>query len=228
MPNLFHGSPVRVYGRYRGSGPATLALRGNLNGVEWKQSAEIDLPKQDATNTEIERMWAWRRIDALLKNSERVGQREPVVPEVVRLGEEFSIVTEYTSFLVLENDAELARWKIERRNAARIARDRDAQSMRETTLAALRQKAVADLGPQAPASETKPRQAAAPVLAAQPAPAVLPPTSSAPIAQAPSVSSNSQSRNFSFGGGGGGSGPVGPLFVIFSAWLSRMKRRSQG
>ena len=108
-----------------------------MNGVEWKQSADIELPKEDTTNPEIERMWAWHRIDGLLKTSERTGAREQVIPEIVRLGEEFSIVTEYTSFLVLENDAEFQRWKIERRNAARLARDRQSQAARETALTAL-------------------------------------------------------------------------------------------
>lgn len=222
MPNLFHGSPVRVYGRYRGNGVAKLSLRGNLNGVEWKQPADIELPKEDTSNPEIERMWAWHRIDSLLKNSERSGTREQVIPDVVRLGEEFSIVTEYTSFLVLENDAELRRWNIERRNAARLTRDRQSQSAREATLTALRQKAVADLGPQPASAETKPEPRQAPVAAPHPEDArttPLPPSLSTP--------SRSQSRDFGLGGGGGGSGPVGPLFVIFSAWLARMKRRAQ-
>jgi len=225
MPNLFHGSPVRVYGRYRGNGSAKLSLRGNLNGVEWKQSADLELPREDTSNPEIERMWAWHRIDALLKTSERSGTREQVIPDVVRLGEEFSIVTEYTSFLVLENDAELQRWKIERRNAARLARDRQSQSTREIALNALRQKAVADLGPQSASAETTPQAAQVPAAAPQPA--------NAPIAQnPPSPPTRSQSRdlnvsNRSSGGGGGGSGPVGPLFVAFSALLARLKRRGQ-
>lgn len=222
MPNLFHGSPVRVYGRYRGSGSARLSLRGNLNGIEWKQSADLELPREDASNPEIERMWAWHRIDALLKTSERSGAREQVIPEVVRLGEEFSIVTEYTSFLVLENDAELQRWKIERRNAARLARDRQSQAARETTLLALRQKGVADLGPQRVSAEAKPQPAQAPAAAPQPV--------NSPIAQTPpSPATRSQSRdlNVSSGNGGGGSGPVGPLFLVFSALLARLKRRAQ-
>ena len=121
-----------------------------------EQAADIEFPKEDTTNPEIERMWAWHRIDALLKTSDAPARREQVIPEIVRLGEEFSIVTEYTSFLVLENDAEFQRWKIERRNAARLARDRQSQAVRETALTALRQKAVADLGPQ-PASPTRNR-----------------------------------------------------------------------
>ena len=223
MPNLFHGSPIRIYGRYRGSGSATLSLRGNLNGVEWKQSAELELPKEDANNPEIERMWAWHRIDALLKTSERSGSREQVVPQVVQLGEEFSIVTEYTSFLVLENDADLQRWRIERRNAARLGRDRQSQSARETSLAALRQKAVSALGPQPSTTElkTSPEQA----------PRSAPQLSNAPLAQPVADSApRSQSRNFNVGGGqsgGGGSGPVGPLFVAFSALMARLKRKAE-
>jgi hypothetical protein len=228
MPNLFHGSPVRVYGRYRGSGPAKLALRGNLNGVEWKDSADFELPKEDPTNPEIERMWASRRIDALLKAGERSGTREQAIPEVVRLGEEFSIVTEYTSFLVLENDAELQRWKIERRNAARLERDRQSQGTRDLTLNALRQKAIANLGPQ-------PEVVASPTSAPSTSVNLAPPPSSqssAGFAPPPALPSQTQSRDYNSGRSGhnwsvGGSGPVGPLFVAVTAWLARLKRRAQ-
>ena len=51
-----------------------------------------------------------------------------VVGEVVKLCEDYSIVSEYASFIVLENDAEYQRWKIERKNLNRIERDRLAQA----------------------------------------------------------------------------------------------------
>lgn len=219
LPNLFHGAPVRVYGRYRGNGPAKLALRGSQNGVEWKQAADLELPADDNTSPEIERMWAWRRIDALLKDADRTGARDSVIPEIVRLGEGFSIVTEYTSFLVLENDVELARWKIERRNASRLGRDRLTQSTREAKLTALRAKAVAGLGPE-------PAIAAAPA----PVPAAQLPTNLNPAPASAPAPVRSQSRDFfggggnSRGGGGGGSGPVGVLFVVISAWLARRRK----
>lgn len=214
LPNLYHGAPVRIYGRYRGSGPAKLKLRADVNGVAWEQTAALDFPKHDESNPEIERMWAWRRIDGLLKDADRNGTREPVIPEIVRLGEQFSIVTEYTSFLVLENDAEYQRWKIERTNGTRLARDRAVQLTRATDLERLREKAVAGVGPQ-------------PVLA-QAAPLAVQPQGDrdTPVA-VPAASSRKQSRDLSlpsFGGGGGGSGPVGPLFVLFSALLGRRRK----
>jgi Ca-activated chloride channel family protein len=222
IPNLYHGSPVRVYGRYRGEGKGTVKVRASLNGVAWENSAELDFPKADDANPEIERMWASKRIDGLLKAADRTGSRESAVPEVVSLGEQFSIVTEYTSFLVLENDQEYRRWKIARRNGDRLARDRQTQGEREKRLTALRASALRDLGPQ-PVVDVKnaPIQlaSAAPVPSAPSVPAA-PPSQSAPRQQ------GSDFHMPSFGGGGGGSGPVGPLFVIWSAWLARRRKQS--
>ena len=83
-------------------------------------------------------------------------------------------------------------------------------------------RAVSDLGPQLASADAKPQPQQAPASNSQ--------RMSAPPAPAPANSatpSQSQSRNFNAGGGGGGSGPVGPLFVAFSAWLARTKRKAQ-
>ena len=149
VPNLYFGAPVRVYGRYRGSGMAQVTLRGSVKGVEVKQAAQLEFPKTDPANPEINRMWAWHRIDALLKDADRKGDRAAVAPEIVRLGEDFSIVTEYTSFLVLENDAEYQRWKIARKNLDSTGRDRQVHAKLREQLDSIRNKALADLGPQA-------------------------------------------------------------------------------
>ena len=72
--------------------------------------------------------------------------------EIVTLCEQFSIVSEYASFIVLENDAEYQRWNIERRNLARSSRDRAAQRRVNQQLDRLREQAMANLGPNAPLS----------------------------------------------------------------------------
>src|SRR5688572_1667164 len=161
VPNLYFGAPVRIYGRYKGSGKADVSIRGSVNGVEFKQTAKLDLPKEDPGNPEIERMWAWKRIDGILKDADRTGRRTPeTIDEVVRLGEGYSIVSEYTSFLVLENDAEFQRWRITRNNVLRNDRDRQAQQMVRAKFDSMRGKAMADLGPQ---SERKEMAMARPV-----------------------------------------------------------------
>ncbi len=72
-------------------------------------------------------MWAWKKSTAWPRRPTGRARATPAtMAEIVRLGEAFSIVTEHTSFLVLENDGEYQRWKIERKNALRIDRDRGA------------------------------------------------------------------------------------------------------
>ncbi len=220
LPNLYHGSPLRIYGRYRGNGMGQITVRGSVNGVELKQTAKLEFPKEDLANPQIDRMWAWHKIDRLLKEADRNGSREAVIPDVVRLGEGYSIVTEYTSFLVLENDAEFQRWKIARNNLVRNDRDRNAQQLVRTQLDSIRNKAVADIGPVDPSAKSA--AAAQPAVSASPQPGSR--SGTTPQQVASSTPPSRQNQSFSFGGGG--SGPVGPLFVGLLMWMRRFKNKT--
>jgi Ca-activated chloride channel family protein len=147
LPNLYHGMPVRIYGRYAEPGPMVLTIRGDVGGELFERTVRVELPGDEADNPEIERMWAWHRVQRLLKDADRTGDRGQVIDEIVRLGEGYSIVTEYTSFLVLENDAEYRRWKIDRRNAARLERDRRKLERVRAELESLRAKSSNEVGP---------------------------------------------------------------------------------
>src|SRR6185436_12722968 len=93
-----------------------------------EQSVKIELPAKNDANPEIERMWASKRVEQLLAAARESGETAPVLDEIVRLCEDYSITSEYASFIVLENDAEYQRWKIERKNLVRLERDRASQS----------------------------------------------------------------------------------------------------
>ncbi|MDD5707455.1 MAG: VIT and VWA domain-containing protein, partial [Kiritimatiellae bacterium] len=71
LPDLYFGAPVRVYGRYRGDGVAKVQVQADVRGVPFRQSAELALPAKADDNPEIERMWAWKRVDRLLKAADR-------------------------------------------------------------------------------------------------------------------------------------------------------------
>lgn len=147
--NLYHGMPVKLYGRYKNPGQGTVRFRASVNGVEWKAELPLEFPASNSANPELARMWAMKRVDELLKRGDAGGSRDPVAAEVVRLGETYSIVTEQTSFIVLENDSEYKRWKIERKNLDRHGQDRKALAARKEALEKLRERALADLGPEA-------------------------------------------------------------------------------
>ncbi|MCP4374719.1 MAG: VWA domain-containing protein [bacterium] len=205
LPNLYHGAPVRLYGRYRKSGKSTIKLIAEVNGQEVPMVSAVDLPKNDSDNPEIQRMWAWQKLRELTQQPKPLGQN--VVEEIVRLGEGYSIVSEYTSFIVLENDAEYKRWQIDRRNALLVARDRDARKRLEKRLEGMRDESLAALGPQDAQAKAD---------------------SSPKVTQNTPVSSP-RSRN-PFGGGGGG-GPVGPISLTVIAALAigaRRRRKKTG
>jgi Ca-activated chloride channel family protein len=146
LPNLYHGVPVRLYGRYKRSGDAEVFFKGTVNGRPIKTTASLEFPAIDESNPEIERMWAWQRVQKLQEEIDMNGSKN-AVDELIQLGETYSIASEYTSFLVLENNQEYKRWKIEQRNAERMKRDRRAQNQRQKMLEKIRNQVMVDLGP---------------------------------------------------------------------------------
>jgi Ca-activated chloride channel family protein len=218
LPNLYHGQPVRIYGRYRGDGQGDFALTGKVLGHDLRQGGKLTFAKTDENNPEIERMWAWKRVDQLLKQADADGSRTSVIDEIVRLGEGYSIATEYTSFIVLENDGEFKRWKIDRKNALRVDRDRLAQDRTRKQLEKLRESTAMDIGPaDAIANPAKQLALNTPT-----------PTTSTPAAQPASTPPRNNGRNVDFNIGGGGAvdpiTAIGVAGLLAAAWVSRQGR----
>ena len=211
LPSLFHGSPLRLYGRYRDAGPVRVRLTADVGGERIEQTAELHLPAEEGSNPEIERMWAWHRVQRLLKEADRKGSRADVTEEIVRLGEGYSIVTEYTSFLVLENDAEYRRWRLERRNALRLERDRRHQQALRAEIANLQDAARTGLGP----LEGRPAEKIAQAAPRRPIPGVAVPD---PAAEEPS-------RGADFDFGGGAVDPLAALLALGLAGAALRRRR---
>ncbi|HET6879337.1 MAG TPA: VIT domain-containing protein [Pirellulales bacterium] len=132
VPNLYRGQQLTLFGRYRGAGEAKLTLAGDLLGKRETLTATLDFPQANADNPEIERMWAWRKIDGLLSQVRERGESADLKGRIVEAGTKYSIVTPYTAFLVLENEAAYQRFSIERRNLARVENERSAAERQRT------------------------------------------------------------------------------------------------
>ena len=218
LGNLYHGVPVRLYGRYRGGGPVKVTIRGEIAGAAVSRSVEIDLPATEGGDPEIERMWAWHKVQRLADVLSESGPNGEIVAEIVRLGEGYSIATEYTSFLVLENDSEYQRWRIDRRNALRLARDRRQQQQLASRLSELRKKTAETIRPEM----SEPRQVG-PVANVRARPK-QPQVARRP---APGQAQQPRGRNLKFRPVGGG--PVGimtGLVVVLLAAAQIRKRRA--
>lgn len=233
LPDLFHGAPLRLYGRYKGGADVAVTIVGEVQGSPLEQTVAVSLPKIDPNNPEIERMWAWHRVQRLMAEARRAGQTNKNKDEIVRLCEGYSIVSEYASFIVLENDAEYKRWQIDRRNATRVIRDRADQQKVRDELERLRQQAVAQLGPQRDRKEAKTASADR---AAGPSPSTD--QRFAQRASRPAPRNSSTSRDISVpssGSGGGGGGAIDPISGLIALGLGgaalasrRRKRKNEG
>lgn len=129
VPNLYRGQQLVLLGRYRGYGEARLTMTGELLGKQETLTAKLDFPEMSRENPELQRMWAWRQVDRLLSQIRAGGESPELVRQVVDLGVKYSIVTPFTAFLVLENEAEYQRFSIERLNARRVETERAAQEL---------------------------------------------------------------------------------------------------
>ncbi|MDA1196322.1 MAG: VIT domain-containing protein, partial [Planctomycetota bacterium] len=106
IDDLFAGTQVVVFGRYREPGARTIELRGLLGTRRTTLGAAATLVAEGGPEY-LQRLWANRKVAYLLDELRLRGTNQELVDEVVRLATKHSIVTPYTSGLVVE-DRELA------------------------------------------------------------------------------------------------------------------------
>jgi len=105
LPDLFKGEQVVVLGRYSGTGDAAITLQGTVNGAPRSFTWEASLPARATEHAFVPRLWATRRIGFLLDQIRLHGESGELREEVIALARQYGVVTPYTAFLVLEDEA---------------------------------------------------------------------------------------------------------------------------
>jgi len=110
LPDLFKGSSISIFGRYRGSGRSRIILKGKMrNRVEkftfdsrdgFKSASSPDREKNDF----IPPLWAARRIGYLLDQIRLHGKSQELIDEITELARTYGIITPYTSYLIVEDE----------------------------------------------------------------------------------------------------------------------------
>ena len=114
LPNLPAGAQQVVIGRYLPEGKSQqgkVIVTGVQDGKQVRFTAPVSLEDAEAGNSFIPRLWARRYLDVLLEQ----GRSQEIKDEIIALSEEYKIMTPYTSFLVLESDADRERFKVKKR-----------------------------------------------------------------------------------------------------------------
>lgn len=133
LPNLPVGEQQIVLGRFlpgANSSAANVVVTGTLAGKPVRYETSFVPPAAEEGNSFLPRLWARRHLDALLAE----GSSARVQQEIVGFSREYQILTPYTSFLVLENDQDRARYGVERTVHMRDAERFFAEAKEKATL----------------------------------------------------------------------------------------------
>lgn len=101
LPSLFKGDQLIITGKFTGENKRRLTLSGEMNGTREKFSTEVNLAS-DPHAAFVPRLWAMGQVAWLQDQIRAHGADKELVTEVKRLGREYGILTEYTSFLIVE------------------------------------------------------------------------------------------------------------------------------
>lgn len=104
LPDLFAGTQLIVVGRFRDGGDTTITLRGTINGEREVYRYNVRFPRNAGGAVFVPRLWATRKIGALLSAIRLHGENPELVDSIVRLSIRYGIITPYTSFLITEDD----------------------------------------------------------------------------------------------------------------------------
>ena len=123
LPNLAAGTQQMVLGRYEpAKGPMQFqaTVTGTQDGKPVRFNTNLALQPNASGNGWLPRLWARSRLDALLAR--------PGVPaiqnEIIDLSYDYRILTPYTSFLVLESEADRALFNVGTRKYVPDDKDR--------------------------------------------------------------------------------------------------------
>jgi Ca-activated chloride channel family protein len=127
--SLYRGQQLVLFGHYWQGGPADVAVSGKISGRDTRYSTRFVFPETAHGNPEIERLWAYAAIEELDRQMEIFGENPDMRQAITDLAVEYGLVTDYTSMIVLREEA-FQQHGIERRNRDRLALEQQAQQQR--------------------------------------------------------------------------------------------------
>jgi Ca-activated chloride channel family protein len=109
LSDVFKGQQIAVFGRFKGDGSRSIRLAGMVNGRPKEFVYEASFPKEGGSHESVPRLWAISKIGHLMDAIRLNGEKDELKKEIVALAKEFGVMTKYTSWLVLEDNARLGR-----------------------------------------------------------------------------------------------------------------------
>ncbi len=100
VPDLFFGRSLMIVGKYRGKAHGRIIVQGRGPDGAFRQVMDVAQGEQ-VSDSALPRLWARKRI-AALSDLNRLSPDDKRVAEVVALGLEYNLLTDYTSFVAID------------------------------------------------------------------------------------------------------------------------------
>jgi Ca-activated chloride channel homolog len=104
--DLFSAKPVIVHGRYTKGGKGKIRLKGKSFGRDEVREIPVNFPDKQPAHDVLATLWARTKIDDLMSSDYRTVQggnaAEDIVKQITSLGIEYRLMTQYTSFVAVE------------------------------------------------------------------------------------------------------------------------------
>ncbi len=130
MGSLYRGQQLIVFGHYWGDGLADIRLKGKISGQPKQYSTQISFPAVAILNPELERLWAYAKIEDMMQEIHDFGEEADLKQAVTDLSIQYGLVTDYTSMVVVRDEV-FDQLGIKRNNQKRLENEQIAHQKRQ-------------------------------------------------------------------------------------------------
>lgn len=107
IPDLFASRPLILTGRYTKAGSGIVTVRGRTAHGPFVRKVMVDFPSDQDSNDVLASLWARERIDEIMARDwlgmQRGRPNANIREEIAQLGLDFGLVTQFTSFVAVED-----------------------------------------------------------------------------------------------------------------------------
>jgi len=131
--SLYRGQQLIMTGHYWGDGLADVEVKGKISGQDKTYTTHFNFPKESTLNPEIERLWAFNKIEDLENKMAYLGKDQDTEQAITDLAIDYGLVTNYTSLIVMSEE-QFAQYNIDRNNKNRVDNEHNKQELRKNAL----------------------------------------------------------------------------------------------
>ena len=102
IPDVFASRPILVFGKYKGDAKGTLTITGQTGNGVFQKEFNIADGVLSSDNEALKYLWARKKIERLDDYKRRFGDNTK--QEVIKLGLQYNLVTQYTSFVAVDHE----------------------------------------------------------------------------------------------------------------------------